>query len=76
MYRIYFTNEYGEARFYNEDNLTQALATAEGLRKHKRYSFVVMTSQDPNCTSLAGVDSVEHMQLPDGSNYEWKKRRN
>ena len=75
MYKIYFTNEHGEARAYNEESLTEALACAEGLRRNTRYSFVTMVSENPNCTSLSGVDSVKDMILPSGAEYGYVKRR-
>ena len=75
MYKVYFTNEYGEARAYNEETLTGALETAAGLRRQTRYSFVSIVSEDPNCVSKAGVDSVENGKTPDGHAYDWKMRR-
>lgn len=75
MYKVYFTNEWGEARSYDEDTLTGALATAEGLRKSTRNSFVTIASEDPNSIGRPGVDSVVDGVLPDGNIYEWKKRR-
>jgi hypothetical protein len=75
MYKIYFTNEYGEDRSYKEESLKEALSIAEGLRRNKRNSFVVMTSENSNCLSKEGVDSIINNKLPNGSNYEWKKRK-
>jgi hypothetical protein len=75
MFKIYFTNEYGEDRSYTEESLSEALAIAEGLRRNKRNSFVVMTSENPNCVGKQGVDGVVDGKLPDGNDYEWKKRR-
>jgi hypothetical protein len=75
MYKVYFTNEYGEARSYDEESLSEALKLAEGLRRNTRNSFVVMASHDINCVSKEGVDSVIDGKLPDGNNYEWMKRR-
>ena len=75
MYKIYYTNEYNEARSYNEDTLAAALATAEGLRKNVRNSFVTMVSEDPNSVGKPGVDSVVDGVLPSGDVYEWKMRR-
>ena len=75
MYKIYFTNEYGEARSYDESTLSEALKLAEGLRRQVRYSFVVMASEDPNCVGKQGVDGIVNGKLPDGKDYEWMKRR-
>lgn len=75
MYKIYFTNEHGEARSYNEESLTEALKVVEGLRRNVRNSFVVMASENPNCTTKLGVDEVKNGFLPDGTPYTWMKRR-
>jgi hypothetical protein len=75
MYKIYFTNEYGEARSYNEDTLESALATVSGLRNQSRYSFVTMVSENPNSVGKPGVDSIEDGRLPSGEDYTWSKRR-
>ena len=75
MYKVYFTNEYGDARSYDEETLTGALKAAEGLRRQQRYSFVTIVSEDPNCVGKAGVDSVENGKTPDGHVYSWVKRR-
>ncbi|CAB4138235.1 hypothetical protein UFOVP328_428 [uncultured Caudovirales phage] len=75
MYKVYFTNEHGDARSYNEETLVDALATAEGLRRNTRYSFVTMVSEDPNSVGRPGVDEIKNGVLPDGHDYEWKKRR-
>jgi hypothetical protein len=75
MYKIYYTNEFNEARSYDESTLKEALLTVEGLRRNTRNSFVTMVSQDINSVGRPGVDSIENGLLPDGSNYEWRKRR-
>jgi hypothetical protein len=75
MYKVYFTNQHGKARSYDEDSLAEALLLTEGLRRNNGNSFIVMTSENPNCVGKQGVDSVVNGKLPDGSDYEWKKRR-
>lgn len=75
MYKIYFTNEYGEARSYNEQELTEALRCVEGLRRNTRNSFVTMVSENPDSIGRPGVDTVADGKLPNGSDYTWKKRR-
>lgn len=75
MYKVYYTNQYGDARSYNEETLAEALATAEGLRRNARYSFVTMVSEDPNSVGKPGVDAIVDGRLPDGTDYDWKKRR-
>jgi hypothetical protein len=34
-----------------------------------------MVSEDPNSVGKPGVDEIVNGKLPDGTNYEWKKRR-
>jgi hypothetical protein len=75
MYKVYFTNEYGDARSYDEEDLVEALRMCEVLRKQQRYSFITMVSENPDSIGKAGVDSVTDGRLPDGSTYEWMKRR-
>jgi len=75
MYKIYFTNEYGEARSYNEDTLESALETVSSLRNQSRYSFVTMVGENPNQVGKMGVDSVQDGKLPNGEAYTWKMRR-
>jgi hypothetical protein len=75
MYKIYFTNEHGEARSYNEESLSEALHVAEGLRKNTRNSFVTMVSENPNVVGKSGVSGIENGLLPSGEKYEWMKRR-
>lgn len=75
MYKVYFTNEHGEARSYDVDELVEALHTCEGLRRNARNSFVTMVSEDPNVVGKPGVDAVVDGKLPDGTDYTWMKRR-
>jgi hypothetical protein len=75
MYKIYYTNEHNEARSYDESTLKEALLLVEGLRRNTRNSFVTMVSENPNAVGKPGVDSITNGVLPDGSNYEWRKRR-
>jgi hypothetical protein len=75
MYKVYFTNEWGEARSYDEESLTEALSLAQGLRRSSRNSFVTIVSENPDVVGEPGVDAVMDGKLPDGNDYEWKKRR-
>ena len=75
MYKIYYTNEYGEARSYDEEQLENALKIAEGLRRNTRNSFITMTAHNPNQVGSMGVDSVVDGRLPSGEEYTWKMRR-
>ena len=75
MYKIYFTNERGYARSYDEDTLSGALHVAEGLRRNTRNSFVTIVSENPNVVGKPGVDAITDGKLPDGTVYQWYKRR-
>lgn len=76
MYKIYYTNEYGEARSVDEISLTEALTIVEGLRRNTDNSFVTMVAQHVNQVGQMGVDSVVDGLLPNGEKYTWKMRRN
>jgi len=75
MYKIYYTNEYGETRSYDETSLTEALSIVEGLRRNTGNSFITMVAQHANQVGQMGVDSVEDGLLPSGEKYTWKMRR-
>lgn len=75
MYKVYYTNEYGEARSYDASELSEALHLAQGLRNNTRNSFVTMVSENPNVVGKPGVDAVVDGKLPDGTDYTWMKRR-
>ena len=73
MYRIYWTDANIAQGIY-----TSTLAGALRICEEKRragYTFVTMVSEDPNSVGRPGVDSVEDGQLPDGTDYTWRKRR-
>jgi hypothetical protein len=74
MYKVYWTCLQGQASYQDFEELNEALKHSKYLRDVGR-SFVTMVSENPNCVGKPGVDSVVDGKLPDGSNYEWKKRR-
>jgi hypothetical protein len=74
MYKVYWTDEVGNACFQNFEDMTLALKWTQFLRDRGR-TFVTMVSEDPNSVGKPGVDSVENGVLPDGNTYDWKKRR-
>lgn len=75
MYKVYFTDDENKvgAFTYKSDEMLSALQKAAELRKS--CTFVTMVSENPNCVGKMGVDAVVDGKLPDGSDYEWKKRR-
>ena len=74
MFKVYYTIDntpYSE----NYDNLTTALDAAAFHRSFGDRRFVTMVSENPDCTSLPGVDSVKDGILPNGAEYGYVKRR-
>jgi hypothetical protein len=65
MYKVYWTNEYGENCGQALDGLTEALALAEWARNSNN-TFVTMVSENVNCTSKPGVDTVKDTANYDG----------
>ena len=51
-------------------DLNAAMEFAKSLNE-----FVQIKSDEYEILGKFGTDSVENVLLPDGSNYEWKKRR-
>lgn len=74
MYKVYWTCPEGKASHQDFEDLTDALQHSKYLRDVGR-RFVTMVSENPNCVGKQGVDSIVDGKLPDGNNYEWKKRR-
>ena len=73
MYRIYWTDGNIAQGIYTS-TLAGALRICEGKRQ-AGYTFVTMASEDPNSVGQPGVDEIKNGVLPDGNDYEWKKRR-
>ena len=74
MYKVYYTTPDDDVRGSEFKDLTVALSFAEVMRKTK-CRFVCMVSENPNSIGQSGVDAVVDGKLPDGNNYEWRKRR-
>ncbi len=74
MYRVYWTDS---TKPYAKDfePMKEALQFSQELRNSKKYTFITMVCEDANIVGQSGVDSVVNGKLPDGNNYEWKKRR-
>lgn len=73
MFKVYWTED-SLARSSQFIDMNEALKCVKVCRDNG-YTFVTMVSENPNCVGKPGVDSVVDGKLPDGSNYEWKKRR-
>jgi hypothetical protein len=74
MYKVYWTDEVGDACFQNFKDISTALNWAKFLRD-SGHTFVTIVSENTNVVGKAGVDSVENGLLPNGDKYTWKKRR-
>jgi hypothetical protein len=74
MYKIYWTNFDNQSQGIYTSTLNSALRITEEKRQ-AGYTFVTMVSEDPNSVGRPGVDSIEDGQLPDGTEYTWRKRR-
>ena len=74
MYKIYWTDFDNQSQGIYTSTLTGALRITEEKRQ-AGYTFVTMVSEDPNSVGRPGVDSIEDGQLPDGTEYTWRKRR-
>lgn len=74
MYQVFFIDPFGEAGAVECLTLTEALKWAGELRENGN-RFVTIASENPNSVGRPGVDSVEDGQLPDGTDYTWRKRR-
>lgn len=75
MFKVYYTDPV-DNRCYNwdEDTLTAALSVSERFRT-LGMRFVTMVSENPDCVTKPGVDSIVNGRCPDGTEYTWKKRR-
>lgn len=74
MYKVYWMSTEDTAVCQDFEDLTSALQHSKYLRDVGR-QFVTMVSENPNCVGKQGVDAVVDGKLPDGNDYEWKKRR-
>ena len=74
MYKVYWTDFDNTPQGIYTSTLTGALRITEEKRQ-AGYTFVTMVSEDPNSVGRPGVDSIEDGQLPDGTDYTWRKRR-
>lgn len=68
MFKVYWTDPTGTAMGREFELMTEALNFAQDLRNIHQRRFVTMVSENPDCTSLAGVSEA-------GADYDWKKRR-
>ena len=74
MYQVFFIDPFSEAGNVECKTLDEALKWSSELRENGN-TYVTIASENPNCVGKQGVDSVVDGKLPDGNDYEWKKRR-
>jgi len=74
MYKIYWTDLENQSHGIYTNNLACALRIAKEKRR-AGFSFVSLTSENPDSVGQPGVDSIKDGVLPDGENYTWMKRR-
>ena len=65
MFKIYYTDPWGEAGSIDYDDLTPALHHMEQLRQDGN-TFVTMVSENPNSVGKPGVDTVKDIANYDG----------
>jgi hypothetical protein len=73
VYIVYWVEDnLPQMQGFGKNELNEMLKFSEGLRKRRHEDanlhHVTFCSEDPNCTSLLGVDVT-------GPDYDWKKRR-
>lgn len=69
MFRIYWMEgNLPKTELFDTAKMSEALKFSESLRKDPANSFIVMSSQHPDCVGKMGVDVT-------GPDYDWKKRR-
>jgi hypothetical protein len=74
MFRVYITGKDNLPYSFDYNDMGEALKATQDFRKDG-YEFVSLCSENPNCTSLSGVDSVKSGILPNGEKYDYVKRR-
>lgn len=71
MFAVYWMSAYDEpfAQVFPSDQLTEALALTEQLRRAGTHKFITLAADRiPGNVTKPGVDTV-------GPDYDWKKRR-
>lgn len=74
MHKIYWTAPDGREFSLFRTELGEALNVAKDARDSGG-TFVCIASENPNLVGKSGVGEIKNGVLPDGTNYEWKKRR-
>jgi hypothetical protein len=59
---------------FNDSEFSEAMIQAKNFRNNGFHN-VVISSEPENMVGGFGVDSVEDGKLPNGNDYQWKKRR-
>lgn len=76
MYKVYYTgaDDSANAMSFDSTRMTDALNAVQDLRK-MGLTFVTMVCENTDHVGQMGVTTVENGRLPDGTDYDWRKRR-
>ena len=75
MYKVYWTEENGQACSKDFVELTDSLAFSAASRNEGKKFVTMINGENPNQVGKMGVDSVVDGKLPNGEDYPWMKRR-
>lgn len=75
MYKVYWTTTGNISNSNDFESMKDALTFSQNLRVDPCNTFITMACEDVNMVGKQGVSAVVNGKLPDGNNYEWKKRR-
>ena len=68
MFKVYWTDLFGESTHQDFDDMGQALNWMQALRNTHNCTFVCMASENTDSVTKLGVSEA-------GPDYNWKKRR-
>ncbi len=72
IYKVYWTDADGEAKFIDFHKLDYALRGAASLRE-QGFKFITMVCENVDQVGQNGVDEVKDGKTPDGEDYTWSK---
>lgn len=72
MYKVYWTDDFGQPNAQEYADLSAALNVSNNMR-NAGLRYVTMVAEDPNMVGKAGAAIVKDGKLPDGQEYHWTK---
>lgn len=72
MYKVYWTDDFGQLNGQEYADLSAALNVTNNLR-NAGMRYVTMVAEDPNMVGKAGAAVVTNGTLPNGEQYHWTK---